>query len=119
MTQIVYLVIKGHFKGGKRCSGTIGKWGKKNLKPIYDMREIFYIGRRLQFGSGLRRDVDPLSTARTTFHLCDSVSFKKLFARTDGKNSKIFNFDSMQCLRENQAEQSANLSKNFESFLQL
>lgn len=80
------------------------------------MREIFYIGRRLQFGSGLRRDVDPLSTARTTFHLCDSVSFKKLFARTDGKNSKIFNFDSMQCLRENQAEQSANLSKNFESF---
>lgn len=83
------------------------------------MREIFYIGRRLQFGSGLRRDVDPLSTARTTFHLCDSVSFKKLFARTDGKNSKIFNFDSMQCLRENQAEQSANLSKNFESFMQL
>ena len=32
------------------------------------------------------------STTRTTLRLCDSVQFKKLFARTDGKNNKIFNF---------------------------
>ena len=32
------------------------------------------------------------STTRTTLRLCDSVQFKKLFARTDGKNNKIFSF---------------------------
>lgn len=32
------------------------------------------------------------STTRTTLRVCDSVQFKKLFARTDGKNNKIFNF---------------------------
>jgi len=45
-------------------------------------------------------------------------SFEKLFARTDGKNNKIFNFRTEQKLStygEFEGEHTAKRSKNFES----